>query len=131
MGFREKLYRFMLGRNGVDSVCYASLLVYILLAIVNAFVGSFIISTIMFLITVYIFFRILSKNVYKRRAENAKLLRMTEKFKPLTRRIKEMRTYRFRKCTNCKTTLRLPIRKGKHSVICPKCKNKFKVRIIF
>ena len=131
MGFREKLYRFMLGRNGADTICYAMLFVYILLAVVNAFVGSYIISGIMPFISLYMIFRILSKNTYKRRAENAKFLRMTENFKPLTRRFKEMKSYRFRKCKKCKTTLRLPIKKGKHSVICPKCKNKFKVRIIF
>ncbi len=67
--------------------------------------------------------------------ENEKFLQIWNPIKAeasLTiRRIKEIRTHRFRKCPNCHTMLRLPRKTGKHTVKCPCCSHKFKVRVWF
>ena len=35
----------------------------------------------------------------------------------------------YRRCPGCRVTLRLPKRKGKHTVVCPKCGRRFEVKI--
>ena len=78
-------------------------------------------------------FRMLSKNVYKRRRENEafmKIFRPVKNLFVLTKnRIRDVKGFRYRKCPHCKATLRLPKRKGEHSVICPRCKKRFTVKI--
>jgi hypothetical protein len=34
-------------------------------------------------------------------------------------------------CPHCKANLRLPRKKGKHSVVCPRCKERFEVKNLF
>ena len=66
--------------------------------------------------------------------ENEKFMKI---FKPVKvkgafelRRIKEIKTHRFRKCPHCKKMLRLKRVRGKHTVKCPSCNKEFEVRIL-
>ncbi len=131
---KDKLVRFMAGRYGVDQLYNALIIVCFVLAVINAFIGSTIIYTLMTLFLFWSFFRPLSRNIYKRRAENEKYLKLIKPIKSkisLTiRRIKEIKTHRFRKCPKCKKVLRLPRKKGKHTVVCPCCHNEFEVRVL-
>ena len=34
----------------------------------------------------------------------------------------------YKKCIHCKTVLRLPLKKGVHTVKCPNCKKRFEVK---
>ena len=34
----------------------------------------------------------------------------------------------YKKCPNCKQKIRLPLKKGKHTVKCPNCSYKFEVK---
>jgi hypothetical protein len=124
----------MYGRNGYDLLCYAALVLYILCVVVNLFVRSPIVNLVETLLALYIFFRVFSKNLYKRRAENAKFATLLNKIKPpfllFASRIKEIRTHRYRKCPKCRSMLRLRRRTGKHTVVCPRCRNEFAVRIL-
>ena len=72
-----------------------------------------------------IFFRTMSRNIAKRRAENQKFCNF---FKLRKNKFRDRKTHVYRKCPSCKAVLRLPKAKGKHTVSCPKCKNKFSVR---
>ena len=135
MRFREKLFRFMYGRNGADKLCYAVFVVYFVLSVVNTFVRFSPLNIILMLLPAYVIFRMLSKNISKRRAENQKFLSWWNKvephFKMIIARMKEMKTRSFHRCPNCKAMLRLPRKKGKHTVACPNCKHKFNIRIWF
>lgn len=140
MRLREKLARFMYGRNGSDQLNIGLCVVYLVLMIVMMFVRnytipSYIVSALEFALVVVLLWRMLSKNVYKRRAENAKFLRFWGKIKAeakLTRdRFRDIKTNRYRKCPDCRAILRLPNKKGSHDVRCPKCGKSFKIRIIF
>lgn len=135
MGLKEKLIRFMYGRNGNDQLTFAIFIGYLILTIVNTFVRSSILNIIIMLLPVYAIFRMLSKNIYKRRAENEKFLKIWYKieprFKKFVSHFKQMKTRSFHKCPQCRTMLRFPRKKGKHMVICPVCKHKFKIRILF
>ena len=137
MQFREKLARFFYGRYGIDQLYYALFVLYFILWGVQLFVpllpvriGIYVLqAALLFWMT----FRMLSKNVYKRRRENEafmKIFRPVKNLFVLTKnRIRDVKGFRYRKCPHCKATLRLPKRKGEHSVICPRCKKRFTVKI--
>lgn len=134
MYFRNKVAKYMEGRNGIDTICYAAFAAYFILAFINAFFNLSIIRTAMTLIAVYIVFRIMSKNLAKRRSENAWFMRIISQIKShgrqLAVRCKEIKTHRYRRCPHCKVMLRLPRKKGSHTVICPRCKERFDLKII-
>ena len=142
MNFRQKLYRFMIGRNGPDELGKFILIFGLIIAIGNAFVRSSILYIIEYAFIIYFIFRFLSRNVVKRRAENEKYLKFSRYFRSndiINRakaffklqkdRIKDRKTHIYRKCPRCKAVLRLPNTKGEHSVSCPRCKNHFDVKV--
>ena len=135
MGFREKIFRFMYGRNGLDKLCYGVFGLYFFLSVVNIFVRSSLFNIVMMVLPLYVIFRMLSKNLAKRRAENQQFLRIWNTIEPYFKlyfwRLKEMKTKSFHRCPHCKATLRFPRRKGKHMVACPHCKQKFGIKIWF
>ncbi len=45
------------------------------------------------------------------------------KVKSKVQRLRDLKYYRYYKCSNCRKTLRVPRGKGKISITCPKCKN--------
>lgn len=79
MNFFQKignsLARFMYGRNGVDQLGFVTLWAAIILDVVNLFVRNqvaySILSAVAMVLTVWMVFRMFSKNLSKRRAENA------------------------------------------------------------
>ena len=132
---KAALYRFMYGRYGGGDTLNRFLLwcyVGVVLAqmIVFAFVDNNAYFTMAFTVLSWalvgtIFFRILSKNIAKRRRENEKF---TGFFKLWRNKIRDRKTHVYRRCPSCHVTLRLPKAKGKHTVVCPKCKNRFQVK---
>ncbi len=131
--FYERIARFMYGRNGSDDICRIILILCTVLIVVNLFFRSFIISAIELALIAYATFRMLSKNVVKRRQENQKYKFFENKIKQyflqLKNRFRDRKTHVYRKCPACKSTLRLPKVKGSHSVNCPRCKKSFHVKI--
>lgn len=136
---KMKLFQFMQGRyGGNDGLNIGLLAVYIVLIMVRAFVRNNIAgNTLYFLalaVLIYSVFRMLSRNIPARQAENEKFMRFWYKIKSklilFKDRIKDIRTKRYRTCPHCKNVLRLPYKRGKHNVRCPKCGQDFKVRII-
>jgi hypothetical protein len=133
--FKDKLARFMYGRYGVDQLYYALIVAYLVLIVANALIRSASIDILMWAILILTIFRVLSRNVYKRRMENEKFMKIWNRVKAkgslIIRRIKEIKTHRFRQCPHCKRVLRLPRRTGRHTVICPCCHNEFELRILW
>lgn len=133
--FRERLIRFMYGRYGVDQLYHALAAICFVLLIVNSFVHSVVLSITMWVLLLLMVFRAFSKNIYRRRKENEMFMMVWNQVKKKTlfsiRRIKEIRSHRYHRCPHCKAMLRLPYKRGKHTVQCPKCSNDFKIHIIF
>lgn len=131
---RNRFMRFMYGRYGTDSLNKGILGLVITLLVINLFLQSLIIDLLVLAAIIYMNYRTFSKNIYKRQLENKqyiKLITPIQKSLNLTlRRIKEIRTSRFRKCPSCGQVLRLKRSVGKHSVTCPKCANKVNVHIV-
>ena len=81
------------------------------------------------------FYRVLSKKIYRRSNENLLFLKLKKKFlKPFRniRRNFKDKEYIYKKCKHCKKLLKLPIpyKKGVKEVKCPKCKGNFKMLVL-
>ena len=128
----DRLRRFMFGRYGGDELSKALLVLsFILLLIMNLVPKDLRFLTILAYIPVIIcMFRIFSRNIYKRRNENYKYLKIKNNivmwFKNNINRIKTLKNYKYYTCSNCKQKLRVPRGKGKMSITCPKCRSSFK-----
>ena len=129
MKFIEKLAKMMYGRNGNDNLNRFLVIFSCVLATVNIFISSIIITLLVMTLLIVCTFRMLSKDLVARRKENARYLKFSGKFKLLKNKIKDRKTHVYKKCPKCKAVLRLPKRKGEHSVVCPKCKEHFEVKI--
>ncbi len=131
MRFRDKFARFMYGRNGFDRTCNLLLWTGLILVVLNMFLHSFVLNIIYYVILIYCMFRILSRNIYKRRTEDQKVMavwgRIKNFFLLLKNKFRDRKTHIYRTCPECKANLRLPKRKGKHTVRCPKCSNRFEI----
>ena len=131
--FRQWLTDFMWERNGYDGLGRALWILALILVIINIFVGSVIISLIESAVVIYALFRFFSKNLEKRREENAAYYRLINRAKrrlELQRsKIRDRKTHVYKRCPRCKNTLRLPRLKGKHVASCPCCHNKFDVKV--
>ena len=130
---RERLARYMAGRYGIDRLYYFLLAICFILIVINLFVNSYIISLLESALFVYALYRVMSRNIYKRQQENEKFIKIADQPKQFLNLQKCKRrdrdTHVYRKCPSCKNNLRLPKQKGKHTVVCPCCKNRFDVRI--
>lgn len=131
--WRERFYTFMYGRNGMDALAKALLIVYLVLYAVVLFVPSYILWGLMSALAVYTVFRMLSRNLPARRRENEAYLRLKARFTGFFRlqknKWRDRKTHVYRKCPACKSVLRLPRSKGNHTVRCPRCQHRFEVKI--
>ena len=118
-GFMYKVARFFHGRYGIDKLFYGICGVAVVLSAANLFVRSLILQLMVYAVLVLAVVRAMSRNCQKRYEENMKFERA---FGGIGRNV-------YIKCGVCKKTLRLPKVKGEHTVKCPNCANKFKVKI--
>ncbi len=128
-----KLARLMYGRYGVDQLYIASGILFIVLQLLQLFVKIPFLNIFLLIFLVWILYRAFSKNILARQAENQKFMKFVHsakaKWKMSTRRFKDIRSHRYRKCPECNTTLRLPRKTGTHKTRCPRCKHLFEVKI--
>ena len=143
MRFREKLARFLYGRYGADSLynaLFAFELILLFLGAVFNVLGKaepilHLVSVLLYAVAlglmIFAMYRFFSRNIQKRRRENEAWLRFKAKFRrrPRPNLPPDTADHIFRSCPHCKATLRLPREKGKHEVKCPRCGNRFGVRV--
>ena len=130
---RDAMARFMYGRNGVDQLNIAMLWVSIgadLLATILmrqrnglAYVGLALYygSVVLWAL---VLFRMFSRNLYKRQAENQKWLQARSRRRGAASAAKARRAdteHKYFTCKRCKTICRVPVGKGKVIITCPKC----------
>ena len=130
---REAFARFMVGRYGADQFHNFLFGAYIVLWVLNLFVNSVGLMLLETAVFVYMIFRVLSRNIYKRQKENLWYLEVSKKpkaeFALIKNRIRDRKTHVYRTCPACKSNLRLPKQKGKHTAVCPRCARRFEVNI--
>ena len=131
MGFFTRMAmafsRFMVGRNGMDNMAFHALWGSVIVSILPIFLPiPGIISTALM---VYALFRMLSRNVEKRRDENQRYIAFTEKttreVKQFFLRLKGMKTHKYFRCPSCRNRLRMKRGSGEKTITCPVCRNQF------
>ena len=131
--FKSRLYRFMYGRYGADTLGNVLLVTYFIILALHTFIGFFwgnvwvdaAVWLVSSALAITVITRIFSRKIVKRRQENEKFCGF---FRLIRNKIRDRKTHVYRKCPNCRAVLRLPRARGKHNVVCPRCKNRFKVR---
>lgn len=120
------LKKFMTGRYGIDQLSIALVVFAFLISILFRFYPNRILSSLYLIIPLFAYYRILSKKIYKRHAENQKFLvywnPIENKIKNFISRFKNRKYYKYLKCPSCKQKIRVPRGKGKIKIVCPKCK---------
>ena len=131
MKFGDRYIKFMKDRYGIDELYKFLLLICFVLLVINTFVINNIIRLFEVLLIVIIFYRYMSKNIKLRKKENDKYLEIKDKIIKLfdynKKKYKDRNTHMYKKCPKCKQKIRLPLKKGKHTVKCPNCGNRFDV----
>ena len=125
--FIYKIRQFMYGRNGIDGLGIAILVLSFVLRRINYI--CYVISLLLLIIFIY---RVFSKNLYQRRKENSFFMRYFSKvsnyFKSATSLARERavvkQTHKIYVCPKCKKRLKVPKGKGKIEISCP-CSYKF------
>lgn len=112
---------FMMGRYGSDKLNTFLLISGVVVSLISAIVPFAIVKITAFILCYGLMFaaifRMLSRNTYKRYQENRKYLQFVERIKD--------REHCYYDCPRCRQQVRVPKGKGKISITCPKCKEKF------
>ncbi len=124
------LRKFMMGRYGGDQLSMVLLVFSLLLTFIAQLSRLPILAYISYIPLCISIFRILSRNVEKRRMENYKFAMVISpaysRFTKIQKRVKDSKTHRYFRCPNCKASLRVPKDKGKIVITCPKCNTEFR-----
>lgn len=124
------LRRMMYGRYGSDELNMLLLILAVLVSLCNAILSSIFtqsevfvrwispsLSLLMLGLLAVNLFRCFSRNIYKRQQENRRLRNFLTRLKD--------RSHRYYRCPSCRQRVRVPKGRGKISIRCPKCGNKF------
>ncbi len=125
---KEKLIRFMQGRYGVDQLSKFLLILGLVVVVISALFNSrvsLILYILGWVLVIYCYFRVFSRNIPKRYAENQAFLSKTYKIRTFFQKQKNIwqqrKTHHIYTCPSCKQKIRIPKGKGKIEVRCPKC----------
>lgn len=125
---KEKIYRFMQGRYGNDSFNRFLMIVALVLVVLSMFGVPF--AYMLGLVCmVYAYFRMFSRNIYKRQAENSVYYRyeykVKQKIATWKRDMQQRKTHHIYRCPSCRQKIRIPKGRGRIEIRCPKCSHTF------
>ena len=114
--------RFMAGRYGTDKLNIALLGAGVVLSMLSFLLSRVpVVGLVLMLLSygclIITLMRCFSRNTYKRYRENRKFLMFFQQFKD--------KEHRYYDCPRCRQQVRVPRGKGKISITCPKCREKF------
>lgn len=132
MNWRDRLNQFMYGRYGQDQFSRFLLAVAFVLLILSLFVRIPGGSLLVLLLLGYVYFRMLSRNISARYAENEKYLRTKEQvlgfFRGKKNHAEDLKANHIYRCPKCGQKIRIPRGKGMIEITCPKCRTRFRKR---
>ena len=127
--WKNKMMQFMQGRYGADQMgqmLSAVSMVFLIISLFSRNQAWFLLAVIGI---VYNYFRMFSKNISKRYAENQKYLTMTagirRKIASWKSQLAQRKIYHIYRCPGCKQKIRVPRGRGKIEIRCPKCNTRF------
>jgi len=115
--------KFMLGRYGPDQLSVVLCILSFVLSIISNITNLPFITALSAVALGTAVYRILSRDVLRRRSENQRFL---AKWNPIAARFRDRKTHKYFKCPNCGEKLRVPKHKGSMTITCPKCGTRFK-----
>lgn len=124
-GFFQKIKQsfrgFMAGRYGTDKLNMAILGGGVAASILVMFIPVVEVKLLLtagsYGLMIWAVWRTFSRNTYKRYQENRRFLMLLDRLKD--------REHRYFECPKCRQPVRVPRGKGKISITCPKCREKF------
>ena len=123
---KYKIAAFFAGRNGFDNLAKIIMWPSLIVMLVSGFIQISWLSSALYGLSfvgiIYAYFRCFSKNIEKRQAENNTYLSWRNLNK---QRWNQRKTHKFYRCKKCKTVLRVPKGKGKISITCRTCGERF------
>ena len=126
---RERFARFMAGRYGMDSLGRFTMGLTLIFIILNYFTRNRLVPLLAWAGIMLTYYRMFSRNVYKRSAENQNFLGRTAKlrrwFYTQKNTFVQRKTHHIYKCPSCKQKIRITKGKGRIEIRCPKCSTKF------
>ena len=131
MNWRDRLNQFMNGRYGTDQFSRFLLTVGLILLVLGLFIRVPGLSFLVLLILAYVYFRMFSRNIQARYAENQKYLEYKERFLNFIGRkgpAGSTATHHIFRCPKCGQKIRVPRGKGMIEITCPKCRTIFRKR---
>lgn len=129
--FRNKFNQFMYGRYGVDQYGACLIIIALLLNLLSSLTQYSVLSLISFGLMVYEIYRMFSKNIVKRRIEEDKYessITIIRRYWKVLKNNFTDKTYHYYLCPRCHQMVRVPRGKGKVTITCPSCHNKFDKR---
>lgn len=121
---RNAIQRFMYGRYGNDQLNIFLIGLYLVLYLLFLLTRFFLLDLLCLALIFVTLFRMLSRNLSRRRDENARFMRKAGpaiQWFRLQRTIRRDKEHRYFKCPNCGQHLRVPRGKGKITVTCRGC----------
>ena len=120
--------RFMSGRYGFDQLNGFLCILSLILVVLGAWLSGFLYWLGLALL-LWCYYRIFSRNIQKRYAENMKYLSLQNQAKDWLARQKlrfdQRKVYRYFKCPHCRQSIRVPRGRGRISITCTKCGTSF------
>ena len=127
---RDGLRKFMAGRRGADELSFALLILGVVLSLLSSLLRFPLLYLLSLAAYGFSLFRMFSRSIEKRYAENARFVSWwqgwTASVRQYFNRLKNMRSYKYFKCPECHSRLRLPRKVGEVTVTCGKCHHAFK-----
>ena len=112
---------FMAGRYGTDKLNMFILGAGLVLSVLSMFIPSVVVKLVLTLVSyvlmIWAIVRTFSRNTYKRYQENRRFLLFFERIKD--------REHKHFDCPKCNQPVRVPRKKGKIAITCPKCGERF------
>lgn len=119
----------MQGRYGLDTLGNFLLWTGMILIIINLFARNIFLELLIWILVIYTYIRILSRNYEKRNAENTWFLDHTQGLRDRYRRLmahaRIRKTHHIYTCPGCGQKIKVPKGKGKIVITCPKCRIEF------
>lgn len=125
---RNAIARFMYGRYGNDQFNVFLIGTYLVTYLLYALTRFAPLYWVCMVLIVYTLFRTFSRNLAKRRAENARFMKkvgpVLQWFR-IQRSMRRDKEHRYFKCPSCGQYLRVPRGKGKITITCRSCHASF------
>lgn len=130
---RERFSRFMQGRYGADQLSNFLVIGALVLVVLEIFIPiprvRHAMNSLGVVMIVVSYFRMFSRNHYKRCAENERFMKYYQRVvfwrNKQKSRAAQRKTHRIFKCPSCRQSIRVPKGKGKIAITCPKCHTEF------